>query len=111
MGGEVPASQVKEGGHVEQRTPAQAKLDALAEAVRIPSIYRSKPIRQQLARLLADCSAAFAAAPSAVSPSLAALARVPLCGALLAPQRPPASLALVQARARAMHRMRDTCVC
>ena len=36
---------------------------------------------------------------------------MPLCGALLAPQRPPASLALVQARAGTTHRTCDTSVC
>ena len=84
---------------MEQRSPAQARLDALAAAVGIPSIYPAVPIRQQLAALLAECRRAFAASPGAVSPGLAALARVPLCGALPGPHRPPASLALVQARA------------
>lgn len=92
--------QAKEGGPAEPRSPAQARLDALAAAVGIPSIYPAVPIRQQLAALLADCRRAFAASPAAVSPGLAALARVPLCGVLPGPPRPPASLALVQARAR-----------
>ena len=90
---------------MEQRSAAQARLDALAAAVGIPSIYPAVPIRQQLAALLADCRRAFAASPAAVSPGLAALARVPLCGALPGPPRPPASLALVQARARDAHVM------
>jgi len=54
------------------------------------------PIRQQLAQLLAACRAAFAAAPAAVSPGLAAVQRVPLCSAL--PPGLPASLGLVQVR-------------
>ncbi len=68
-----------------------------------PTLRRAQaaPLRKQLAALLAACRAAFAAAPAAVSPSLEPLACVPLCGALPAPQRLPASLTLAQARPRA----------
>ena len=68
-----------------------------------PTLRRAQaaPLRKQLAALLAACRAAFAAAPAAVSPSLEPLAYVPLCGALPAPQRLPASLGLAQARPRA----------
>ncbi|KAK9841963.1 hypothetical protein WJX81_001494 [Elliptochloris bilobata] len=89
------AAEAKEGGPAAHRDTAQAKLDALAEAVGIARIHQAAPIRQQLSRLLADCRGALAAAPVAMSPNLAALARVPLCCALPAPQRPPVSLALV----------------